>query len=109
LTPEKKEEEIATTLIETGFTNDEATVIAKAIAVSEIKYHFESSAFEGSAFFSVKPAGGKIIINLNTKHPAYSNLLEVLDQDDNNEHEIDKLQDRLIRTKRFKTIVDGLG
>lgn len=99
LPKDKQEEEIKNTLSETGFSDEEAGQIAIAIAKSEIKYHFESSSFDGSAFFSVKPAGGKILINLNIKHPAYSNLLEVLDEDDENEEDVEKLQERLFRTK----------
>ncbi len=96
---EEKEREIKRTLTETGFDDDEASKIAMVIAESEVKYHFESSAFEGSAFFAVKPAGGKILINLNVRHPAYDNLLEVFDEEDDAETDVEKLQERLTRTK----------
>ncbi|MGE6415879.1 ATP-binding protein [Planococcus kocurii] len=96
---EEKEKEIEETLKQTGFSETEASGMATAIAKSEIKYHFESSSFEGSAFFSVKPAGGKIIVNLNTKHPAYNNLLEVLDNDSYDNEDIEVLQEKLFRTK----------
>ncbi|WP_416143626.1 ATP-binding protein [Planococcus koreensis] len=59
LPKEKQEEEIKETLTQTGFSDEEAGQIAVAIARSEIKYHFETSSFDGSAFFAVKPAGGK--------------------------------------------------
>lgn len=99
LPKEEKQKQIKKTLTETGFEDEEAGAIATIIAESEVKYHFESSAFEGSAFFSVKPAGGKILINLNMRHPAYNNLLEVFDEEDDSETDVDNLRERLIRTK----------
>lgn len=48
-----------------------------------MKYIFASADLETSAFFSVKPKGGAIIVTLNTNHPAYKNLVEVLEKDVN--------------------------
>ena len=45
-----------------------------------LKYSFIDAEIESTAFFSVKSKGGKILISLNTSHPAYHKLVEVLDE-----------------------------
>jgi hypothetical protein len=45
-----------------------------------LKYSFVDADIESTAFFSVKSKGGKILISLNTSHPAYHKLVEVLDE-----------------------------
>jgi len=58
------------------------------------RYKILSSSFSSSAFFSVSIVSGKTVIYLNTNHPAYDNLIEVLDDDS----EIDLgLEERLLR------------
>ncbi len=43
------------------------------------KYQFIKGHIPSADFFSVSPRGGKILITLNVDHPAYQNLIEVLD------------------------------
>jgi hypothetical protein len=45
-----------------------------------LKYLFNRP--ETDAFFSVKSVGGALLITLNTAHPAYENLVEVLGRKD---------------------------
>jgi len=46
-----------------------------------IKYVFAEASLDSPAFFSVVPRGGAIIVTLNTSHPAYANLVDVLEED----------------------------
>lgn len=54
---------------------------AKEIFNSTVKYQFVDARLESNAFFSVSPVGGKIIVKLNTQHPAYNQFVEVLNDD----------------------------
>lgn len=65
----------------TGDNVPEANEFAKEIFNSNVLYQFIESTFESKAFFSVSPVGGKIIIKLNTSHPAYNQFVEVLNED----------------------------
>ena len=65
----------------TGDNVPEASEFAKEIFNSNVLYQFIESTFESKAFFSVSPVGGKIIIKLNTSHPAYNQFVEVLNED----------------------------
>ena len=75
---EEKKEEITKTLESEGITN--AAEVVDWLFRNNLKYSFVDAEFESSAFFSVKSKGGKIIISLNTNHPAYQKLVEVLDE-----------------------------
>jgi hypothetical protein len=59
----------------------EVNTFAQEIISSNVLYQFIESSFESKAFFSVSPVGGKIIIKLNTSHPAYNQFVEVLNED----------------------------
>ncbi len=75
---EEKKAEITKTLESEGVTN--VSEVVDWIFKNNLKYSFVDAEFESSAFFSVKSKGGKIIISLNTRHPAYHKLVEVLDE-----------------------------
>lgn len=48
---------------------------------TNVKYQFVHGEVDSSAFFSVRTRGsGSIIIGLNTRHPAYDKLIEVLEE-----------------------------
>ena len=47
--------------------------------------------------FSVKPRGGALIITLNTNHPAYTNLVEVLEHEVAEDATTEELHNRLVR------------
>jgi hypothetical protein len=78
-TDDEKLEEIKSELA--GDNVPEAEAYAKEIFNSTVKYQFVDASLESRAFFSVSPVGGKIIVKLNTKHPAYSQFVEVLKDD----------------------------
>jgi hypothetical protein len=75
---EEKIAEIVKSLQAEGIKNPEEE--ASLIITNPIKYAFVDSTLESPAFFSVQSKGGKIIISLNIKHPAYDKLIEVLDE-----------------------------
>ena len=58
------------------------------------------SVTKGSSFFSVKQRAGEILIRLNKDHPAYENLIEVLEEIPEDGTEADELMDRLRRARR---------
>jgi hypothetical protein len=72
--------------------------IAEDIAVRTVdrgyKYAFADAELETSGFFGVSTKGGSIIITLNTDHPAYHSLVEVLEGDASNDSEA-QLRNRL--------------
>ena len=81
-TQKETEEELKKVLEEVNIADVET--IASMIANSSDKYKFITAALSDSSyFFSVSPTAGKLIIKLNSNHPAYDGLLEVLDGDDN--------------------------
>lgn len=77
----QRAELIKETLVEEGLPDELATALAAKTVSDNLKYVFTHSNLEGSAFFSVKPRGGTIVITLNTTHPAYNNLVDVLEQE----------------------------
>lgn len=56
-----------------------------------LKFQFAESPTDSPAFFSVMPRGGVIILTLNTRHPVYDHLIEVLERVDHGSTE-DRLQ-----------------
>lgn len=96
-TEEEKQKEIENEL--TGDNVPEATEYAEEIFKSDLKYQFVNSNFESRAFFSVSPVGGKIIIKLNTNHPAYYQFVEILSDDIDSNTNQDDLINRLVKAK----------
>ena len=89
---EYRKAEVISYLNEDGITNSGEVV--DWLFKNNLKYQFVESDFDGSAFFTVKSKGGKIIISLNTNHPAYNKLVEVLEKNTENQ-KIEELQNRL--------------
>ena len=56
-----------------------------------LKFQFAESPADSPAFFSVMPRGGVIVLTLNTRHPVYEHLIEVLERADHGSTE-DRLQ-----------------
>jgi hypothetical protein len=81
LPPDERKGIIEETLVDEGVTQDQAQELAAKTVSDGLKYLFAPAPLETSAFFSVKPRGGAILITLNTSHPAYDNLVELLDQE----------------------------
>jgi hypothetical protein len=100
----KSESEKLTEII-TELTDDnvpEADKFAQEIIQSNVLYQFIDSNFESKAFFSVSPVGGKIIIKLNTSHPAYNQFVEILNED------IDDEADKVDLIQRLKSARNGM-
>jgi hypothetical protein len=68
-------------LTEDGTQRAEAEQKAAQIIDSGLKYEIVEANLETPAFFSVKQVAGILKVTLNTSHPAYENLVEVLEED----------------------------
>ena len=88
---------IEQTLTEVGVPEMKAKELAAATVSDNLKYTFADADLETAAFFSIKPKGGAIIVTLNTNHPAYANLVEVL------EDEVDQVDLETLRTRLAKS------
>ena len=99
LPAEQRQKEIKEELVHSGVTEAQAEELAASIVSDNVKYDFEAAPLDSSAFFSVKPKGGAILVILNTNHPAYENLVEVLEQDVDNVDE-ETLRSRLIKSRK---------
>jgi len=101
LPPDERRGIIEQTLIEEGLPQSVARDLAATTVSNGLKYVFAEADLETSAFFSVKQRGGSIVITLNTNHPAYPCLVEVL------EKETDDDQEETIET-RVSNALNGL-
>ena len=85
---------------EEGLSEAEALDLAQDAIESHTKYIFTRFEGEGSSFFSVKQKAGEILIKVNTHHPAYENLIEVLDDVPEGGEPTSDLLERLLRARR---------
>jgi hypothetical protein len=79
LPPQQKQTEIEASLVNQGVPAQMAHELAASTVKDSLKYVFVEAATDSPAFFSVQPKGGAIIITLNTTHPAYPRLVDVLE------------------------------
>lgn len=93
---ELKQTKIIEELVDLGLEKEVATQLSARTVSNNLKYLFAASSFESDAFFTVRPSGGAITIGLNTRHPAYKNLVELLDEDTDN-CDINNLKERLAK------------
>jgi len=91
---EERKKEIEETLEKEGIPKTVAESLAATTVDAGLKYIFAEAPLETPAFFTVKLKGGSIEILLNTNHPAYDNLIEVLEQEVEGV-EVDELKGRL--------------
>jgi hypothetical protein len=94
---EERQEVIEKTLVEQGVAETKAKELAATTVDDGLKYTFVQADLETAAFFSVKPRGGAIIVTLNTSHPAYKNLVEVLEEEVEGV-DVETLRERLINS-----------
>ena len=80
--PEERRDAIQQELVDQGVPPTQAKELAATTVSDGIKFVFNESDLETSAFFSVRPRGGALIITLNTSHPAYDHLIELIDTPD---------------------------
>jgi hypothetical protein len=83
--------EVTEILINEGLTEKEIENLIKF----DDKYVLSSASLDSDAFFSVNVKYDKVLVQLNTTHPAYKNLLEILD--DNELSREMSLQERLTK------------
>jgi hypothetical protein len=91
-----REEAIERSLVDEGVSETAAHELAASTVSEGLKYVFVDADLETSAFFTVKPRGGALIITLNTNHPAYKHLVDVLEREEQNS-DAENLQDRIGR------------
>ncbi|MBN1453278.1 MAG: ATP-binding protein [Anaerolineales bacterium] len=94
LPAEQRQSDIEDTLVEEGLTKQAASQIAAVTVGRSLKYTFAEANINTPAFFDVKARGGSLIVSLNTNHPAYSRLVEVLEREFD-ESDIDELRTRI--------------
>lgn len=81
LPPETKRENAGQTLRDIGLPTELADTFAANIVSDNLKYKFVPADLGSAAFFQVKNRGtGSIILALNTQHPVYDSLIEVLEE-----------------------------
>lgn len=101
LPKEERKQVIKETLKEEGVTEAQAELLAATTVDDGLKYTFAQAAIDTPEFFTVQSRGGAIIVTLNTNHPAYQKLVEILEEDVD-KADIDTLRSRLINS------LDGL-
>lgn len=79
MTPVQQENEVKA-ILEDLPEDVQQEVINNFFGENALKYQFVKADLDSSSFFSVQLKGGKIIIKLNVNHPAYDNLIEVLEE-----------------------------
>jgi hypothetical protein len=106
LSPEDRQKEIERELVEEGVPTREAHERAYETVSSGLKYVFNVAEIESSAFFSVKPRAGTIFVTLNSTHPAYRHLVEILEYADiDEEASAEDLRGRLENANRGLKLV----
>jgi hypothetical protein len=100
LPAEERTVALARELEEIGWAPEQAREQAAVTIDNGIKYTFAEANLEGRSFFTVRPVAGEIVIKININHPAYKNLVEVLEEDVDVALSPDQLRDRLVRANR---------
>lgn len=90
----ERQKDIAEVLQQQGLEQSDAEEIAANAVNDSLKYVFAEASLDSPAFFSVQPRGGTLIVTLNTKHAAYSRLVDVLERDRSNQSSAN-LEERL--------------
>lgn len=101
LPPETRTKEIAEDLTRQGVPENEAVGIAAQTVGHGLKYTIADVSVDTSAFFLVTPKAGQVTVGLNTAHPAYPRLVEVL------EKEVEDSDAEVLR-RRLESARDGL-
>jgi hypothetical protein len=91
---EQRTREIASELTDSGMAAAEANERSIEIVNDGRKFEFLRVDLESSAFFSVRPRGGTLLIQLNTNHSAYRHLIALL-EDDPDSANIEQLRSRM--------------
>jgi hypothetical protein len=81
-------------MVDVGVDEAEAERRSIEIIRDGRKYEFVHAEMQTDAFFSVRPKGGTILIQLNTDHSAYKHLVALLEQDPDGS-DVARLRDRM--------------
>lgn len=100
LPPEERRKALERELMESGLSEDLAREMSLNVVDHGIKYTFTEGELEGRSFFTVKPVAGEIVIKINMSHPAYENLVEVLEEEVDEEAGREELVGRLQRANK---------
>ena len=76
----QRKSDIVEILEQQGLNPTDARELAELAVNDSLKYVFAEAGLDTPAFFSVQPRGGALIVTLNTRHPAYSRLVDVLER-----------------------------
>lgn len=82
LPKEQRQSAIEKTLVDEGVPVTTAKELAARTISDGLKFLYAEADLETPSFFTVKPRGGAIVLTLNTNHPAYEHLMEVLNKED---------------------------
>jgi len=106
-TEAERKERITTGLTDHGLDTADAKNIALNVIQSGRKFEFYQTHLETAEFFTVRPRGGVLLIGLNTGHPAFDNLVTLLEADTVDD-DIDTLRERLRRSyKGLKLLLEA--
>lgn len=84
---EERQLELEQAIEEAGLPLGQAHILAHRTIEDRLKYVFVESAMDTPAFFSVAPRGGAIMVRINTEHPVYTHLIEVLEKQEDDSPE----------------------
>ena len=93
----ERKEKITSGLTDDGLNTADANDIAVNVIQSGRKFEFYKTPLETAEFFTVRPRGGVLLIGLNTSHPAFDNLVTLLEADTVDD-DINTLRERLRRS-----------
>lgn len=82
LPTKERQADLAKALEETGLSQEQALELSARTISQGFKYTFARTTLEGRNFFTVTAVAGELVIKLNTNHPAYIHLVEVLEEPD---------------------------
>jgi hypothetical protein len=91
---DERSEDVKQAMVAAGVEETEAQRRAVAVIRDGRKYEFVHVEMQTDAFFSVRPKGGTILIQLNTDHSAYKHLVALLEQDPD-DSDVVRLRDRM--------------
>lgn len=96
--PNERKEELTNTWTEEGIPQEDAQRLSAHLIDSGLQFHFRSGEIESPVFFTPRIRAGITEVIVNTSHPAYEQLFEVLDQERvNAEEDPKRLRERLHR------------
>ena len=84
-TDEERRQVVKQAYLDTGYDASHADVLAVEAVSSGIRYMFSEAALTSPAIFDLTQERGEYFIKLNTRHPAYKNFIELLQDDKSNE------------------------